>query len=78
MYGALCVWKKDKMSYSKWRSEQPEFSQCDENISIKQQRNGKEQNVSLEVGIIEKEVAKHREIASLLTRKCQELRVYSL
>lgn len=32
----------------------------------------------MEVGIIEKEVAKHREIASLLTRKCQELRVYSL
>lgn len=31
----------------------------------------------MEVEIIEKEVAKHREIALLLTRKCQELRVYS-
>lgn len=32
--------------------------------------------MSLEVGIIEKEVAKYREIAWLLTRrKCQELRV---
>lgn len=34
--------------------------------------------MSLEVGIIEKEVAKHREIVPLLTRKCQELRVYFL